>query len=378
METQDKIAYFCDPSQIEVNAAEQLSAFVERGIDDISVFPDIHYCSEKNLPVGVAFATEGRFYPLVTGKDMGCGVMFLRISKKDYIKPFDKEEHYRAFDKASYTMTDDGLGGGNHFLSIEDGDDGNLYIICHTGSRNLGIAMYQKFLRLIDDNNFEHGTAGDVSLPRSAMTDELLKQYNSVLDFAANRRKEFVFGTLSFLQHNGYVKTGNSDSSKLVFKNLPTSGLFNTVNYEIRDSMHNHIRFEHPTRTIHRKGSTELWLNNEVVIPLSMTRGSLIVMPHKRMSDMLLAANFSCSHGAGRKLSRMDCMKHWRSGMKKSERQDYDRFPELLDRNGEFPKGYIQEFDFAYKDSDDILSSQPYLQRVAKTTPIATVKFTEI
>ncbi len=44
-------------------------------------------------------------------------------------------------------MTDDGLGGGNHFLSIEE-DNEAVYIICHTGTRDRGIALYQHCLQL--------------------------------------------------------------------------------------------------------------------------------------------------------------------------------------------------------------------------------------
>lgn len=374
---ENKIKYFCDRTTIEENAKTQLALFDTADIKSVAVFPDIHYCSEKNLPVGVSFVTTDVFFPLVTGKDIGCGVMFLRISKNDYLKPFNKAEHYRAFDKASYTMTDDGLGGGNHFLSIEDGDDGNLYIICHTGSRNLGIAMYQKFLRLIDDHNAETGSTG-TWLPKKVFTFDLWDEYHGVLGFAERRRKQFVLSTLAFLQRNGYVRSGTSDPSKLDLKSLPNDGLFNGVNYTIKDSMHNHIRFAE--QITHRKGSTEfLGRGHQVVIPLSMTRGSLIVMPNENMTHVLDEANWSCSHGAGRRLSRIDAMRHWKSGMKSSERKEYEKnFPELLDRSGEFPKGYIQEFDFAYKNSDDILASQPYLVKVAKTTPIATVKFTEI
>lgn len=375
---ENRIKYFCDPSSIEENAKTQLDLFDDDRIKSVAVFPDIHYCSEKNLPVGVSFVTTDVFFPLVTGKDIGCGVMFLRISKSDYLKPFNKAEHYRAFDKASYTMTDDGLGGGNHFLSIEDGDDGNIYIICHTGSRNLGIAMYQKFLRLIDEHNAETGSAG-TWLPKKAFTFELWSEYQGVLRFAEGRRKQFVLSTLMFLQRNGYVRSGTSDPSKLDLRSLPNDGLFNGVNYTIMDSMHNHIRYAE--NISHRKGATEIWgpRGHQVVIPLSMTRGSLIVTANEKMKDMLNEANWSCSHGAGRALSRIDAMRHWKSGMKASERKRYEEnFPELLDRNGEFPKGYIQEFDFAYKNSDDILASQPYLIKVAKTTPIATVKFTEI
>ncbi len=145
----------------------------------------------------------------------------------------------------------------------------------------------------------------------------------------------------------------------------------------IKDSIHNHIKFE-KNNIIHRKGSTELLDDNEVVIPLSMTRGSLIVMGNKwdnRIQDAL----YSCSHGAGRKLSRTDTLRYWNSGLKESERKLYKKqFSELLDKSGNFSNGYIQEFDFAYKPSKDILELQPYLIKIAETKPIATVKFTEI
>jgi tRNA-splicing ligase RtcB/release factor H-coupled RctB family protein len=299
--------------------------------------------------------------------------MYLKIKREDYIKPFDKTKHYRAFDKESYLMTDDGLGGGNHFLSLEEGDDGYLYIICHTGSRNLGIALYQKFVKMIADFNYDEGI-NDSFLPKEKLTEELANYYQVVLDFATNRRKDFVSKTLFFLQKNGYVKSDGNKDTKIFYSD--DEGIFNGVKYKIQDSIHNHLRFG--DNIIHRKGSTELIPGQEVVIPLSMTRGSLIVKPGYDITSLEMA-NYSCSHGAGRQLSRIDALKHWGSGMKESERKLYKQnFSELLDRSGDFPKGYIQEFDFAYKSSEDILKSQPYLIKVASTKPIATVKFTEI
>ena len=369
--------YFCKPDEIEKNALEQLRLFEDKGIDGISVFPDIHYCAEKNLPVGISFIMKDKFFPLITGKDLGCGVMYLKIKKEDYIKNFDKKVHYRAFDKFSYSMTDDGLGGGNHFLSLEEGDDDCMYIICHTGSRNLGIALYHKFAKMIDDFNHKE-SIDDSFLPVDILTEELVKYYYSVLDFATNRRKDFVMNTMMFLQQNGYVKS-DTKNIKLVrtnFKDWDTVGMLNGTQYAIQDSIHNHLRFGEAV--VHRKGSTELVRGKEVVIPLSMTRGSLIVKPGYD-TESLNTSNWSCSHGAGRALSRTDAMKHWRSGMKESERKVYkNNFFELLDRSNEFPKGYVQEFDFAYKPSEDILRNQPYLIKVASTRPIMTVKFTEI
>jgi tRNA-splicing ligase RtcB len=371
--------YFCNTDEIESNALEQLALFEKMGIDEISVFPDIHYCSEKNLPVGVAFSMKDKFYPLITGKDLGCGVMYLKFKKEDYIKPFNKNEHYRTFDRQSYQMTDDGLGGGNHFLSIEEGDDDFIYLVCHTGSRNLGIALYQRFVKMIADFNYKEGLT-DSFLPVEELNEELVRYYSSVLDFATNRRKDFVMKTLIMLQVNGYVKSDKTKIDKGYMKNsfrdFDDAGNLYGTNYFIQDSIHNHLRFD--KEIIHRKGSTELIIGEEVTIPLSMTRGSLIVKP-RNDETVLKMANYSCSHGAGRRLSRIDSLKHWNSGMKESERKMYrNNFSELLDKQNEFPKGYIQEFDFAYKPSTDILKSQPYLIKVAATKPIATVKFTEI
>jgi RNA-splicing ligase RtcB len=335
--------YFCDIDGIEKNALEQIELFEMNGAGRISVFPDIHYCSEKNLPVGVSFKSQD-FYPLITGKDLGCGVMYLKYKKEDIIKAFNKNEHYRTFEKQSYLMTDDGLGGGNHFLSIEEGDDGFMYIICHTGSRNLGISLYHKFVRMIEDFNFDETTIGK-KLPKSKWTEELAKYYESVLVFASNRRKEFVLKTLMMLQTNGYVKCDKTKIDKAYlknsFKHLDDEGKLNGTYYKIQDSIHNHIKLTNG-EFIHRKGATELISGRDAVIPLSMTRGSLIVRPSWNI-DMLESSNYSCSHGAGRRLSRTDSLKHWNSGMKKKEKEQYKKdFFELLDRSGNFPNGYIQ------------------------------------
>lgn len=352
-ELTSKVKYFTDTNSIENNAIIALAEFEKHeNISKLAVFPDIHYCSEKNLPVGVAFETTDCFYPLITGKDLGCGVMYLKIDKKDYLKPFDKNQHYRAFDRESYRMTDEGLGGGNHFLSLEESDN-YLYVICHTGSRNLGIYMYNKMWKMLAD----YSNNETQYLPMESATAEFAEEYLKMLRYASSRRMEFVTKTFDFLVKNKYVK--------------------HDANYDIKDSVHNHLTFENG-RVIHRKGSTELVHDDEAVIPLSMTRGSLIVKANVWSPDTELALK-SCSHGAGRRLSRTDTLKFWKSSLKESQRKEYrESFSELLDRSGNFSNGYVQEFDFAYKNSNDLLSSQPYLIKVDETKPIATVKFTEI
>jgi release factor H-coupled RctB family protein len=345
-----KTVYFTDSSVVEQNALQSLLAFEEKeNIGQIAVFPDIHYCSERSIPVGVAFRTTAVFYPLVTGKDMGCGVAYLRIPRQEMLRPFDKARHYRAFEREVHRMTDEGLGGGNHFLALEE-SAAYLYLIVHTGSRNLGIHMYQKNCGLLQQYN-----PGKDWLPIELATPDYLQEYERVLTYAANRRREFLYKTYDFLLRNHYVAAGTP-----VFA----------------DSCHNLLEFK-GDGVIHRKGSTQLVADGEVVIPLSMSRGSLIVRPN-RWDASVAQALWSCAHGAGRQYSRTDTLKHWHS-LKKAGKDAYrQRFPELLNRQGDFDSSILQEFDFAYKDSAALLATQPHLMRCDETKPIVTVKFTGV
>ena len=161
----------------------------------------------------------------------------------------------------------------------------------------------------------------------------------------------YLKGTLLFLVRNKNVVEGD---------------------YKTDDSIHNLINFKNGSY-IHRKGATMLDGSN-VIIPLSMSRGCLIVKVKKGWYGYNLS---SCAHGAGRIMSRSDALKHWKSLKKKQKKQYEIKFSELL-RNGKFNTNQIQELDFAYKNINDFLASQPFLQKISETTPICTVKFSEI
>ena len=373
------IAFYCDANSIEQNAMHQLQEYAQRPfVNAICAFTDIHFCTEKALPVGVAFSTTSYCYPLITGKDIGCGVMYLTISKAWWLKPFDKQAHYRALHTAHTQMTDDGLGGGNHFLSIEE-DEEAVYIICHTGTRDRGIALYQQCIQLTRDFSQAFGRPVDY-VHRDFLQEDFVQYYNHTLQFGYERRKNFCIKTLMFLQNANYIACNKQAIDKNYlhtnYKALDQEGMLNGTPYLLEDSIHNHLRFtgEH---IMHRKGSTELEKGKTVVIPLSMSRGSLLAQAASVQAAE--AALHSCAHGAGRKLSRFDAMKHWKTVLKEKQRNAYKKqFSELLNRWGHFPQGYIQEFDFAYKDATDIFSHQPYLKKVTQTKPVVTIKYSEI
>jgi RNA-splicing ligase RtcB len=373
------IGFYCDAHSIEQNAMDQLQQYAQKPfINSICAFTDIHFCTEKGLPVGVAFETSDYCYPLITGKDIGCGVMYLKIGKEYWLRSFAKEEHYKALMFAHQKMTDDGLGGGNHFLSIEQ-DDEAVYIICHTGTRDRGIGLYQQCIQLTKDFSREYGDNVDF-VHKDFLKDDFKKYYSDTLAFGYERRKNFCIKTFIFLQNANYVRCNKQAIDRnylhVNYKELEHKGVLNGTPYMLEDSIHNHLRFTQ-REIIHRKGSTELDRDKTVVIPLSMSRGSLLVQAAS--APGVADALYSCAHGAGRKLSRFDAMKYWRTVLKQKQRKAFqEQFSELLDRSGNFPPGYIQEFDFAYKDASDIFQHQPYLKKVTQTRPVVTIKYTEI
>jgi RNA-splicing ligase RtcB len=373
------IGFYCDPDSIEQNAMDQVQQYAQKPfVNNICAFTDIHFCTEKGLPVGVAFETSDYCYPLITGKDIGCGVMYLKIEKEYWLRPFDKGAHYKALNFAHQKMTDDGLGGGNHFLSIEQ-DDEAIYIICHTGTRDRGIGLYQQCIQVTRDFSREYGEDVDF-VHKDFLKDDFRKYYGDTLSFGYERRKNFCVKTFIFLQNANYIRCNKQVIDRnylhVNFKNMEHKGILNGTSYTLEDSIHNHLRFTE-RQIIHRKGSTELDKGKIVVIPLSMSRGSLLVQPAS-MPDAARAL-YSCAHGAGRSLSRFDAMKHWKTVLKQKQRKAFqEQFSELLDRSGNFPPGYIQEFDFAYKDATDIFQHQPYLKKVTQTRPVVTIKYTEI
>ena len=176
-----------------------------------------------------------------------------------------------------------------------------------------------------------------------------LTEYDNLLKYSTKRRSQICFNTLQWLCNRGYLS--------------------NTClnNYIFDDSIHNYIEFGE--KNIHRKGVSGFNnLNHIVACPLSMTRGTLFVK--QIYSDLMN----SCSHGAGRRLSRADSLNYWYTGMKNKDRKKYiDLFPEYY-INGEFNKSIITELDFCYKDHKEFFKQQYHLKQIDHSIPIVTIK----
>ena len=139
----------------------------------VCVMPDVH--PGKVGTVGLTMTVGNSILPSLVGVDIGCGMTMVRVKTKglefqkmdSVIKEcvpaggrIRKEEHrftdridlselrcHKSIDARKAILSIGSLGGGNHFIELDKDDDGNVYLIIHSGSRHLGMEVADYYLR---------------------------------------------------------------------------------------------------------------------------------------------------------------------------------------------------------------------------------------
>lgn len=291
---------------IDESSYEQIKLMMDRKEFKESTFrfmPDVHY--GKGSTVGTTMTVTDKVVPSFIGVDIGCGVNVteLTINKKDaadpkFLKKFDRNvrqnvplgfnrhNHYKnaplvekdeflvtdQLDEETYYQSIGTLGGGNHFISLEATASGKVYLLIHSGSRNIGHTVATIYQDLADATNpFER--KGEAYLEG-----ELFEQY--LHDLALAQR---------------YALQNRQAMSNAILK---ANGLEKRDRF---DSVHNYIDVEY---MIARKGAISARKNEKIVIPFNSRDGSIIAKG-KGNEDW----NHSAPHGAGRVMSRTQAKK---------------------------------------------------------------------
>jgi len=244
------------------------------------------------------------------------------------------------------------LGGGNHFIEIQLGDDGFIYVMIHSGSRNLGnkVAIhYNKFAiemneKWISQIPKKHELA---FLPFNDLEGQMyFQEMKYCCDFALANRKLMM------------------DRVKEAFHNHTNAIFYESDFINIH---HNYATMEHhfgDNVLVHRKGATRAYQGELGIIPGSQGTKSYIV-EGKGCPDSFK----SCSHGAGRSLSRTKA---------KKELDLQDEIKRLDDQgivHGIRNKKDLEEASGAYKDIDLVMSHQQDLVSIkTELTPLAVIK----
>jgi tRNA-splicing ligase RtcB len=352
----------------------------------VSLMPDTH--QGYGMPIGGVLATKGVVIPNAVGVDIGCGMCSIESDIKEWTKenltdvikeiryevPVGRNHHKDAKDKSkipdfqSDTITDvvkdqldralyqvGTLGGGNHFIELQRNPLGNLCVMIHSGSRNVGKQVADYYNTLAEELNARwHSTVPaehDLAfLPLdSEQGQAYVKEMTYCVDFALANRREMMNACM-----------------QAIFKVFKAIGV--TVNFNsFINIAHNYARMENhygDNVMVHRKGATSARLGEVGLIPGSQGTKSYIVQGRGNKESFE-----SCSHGAGRKMGR-----------KQAQRTlDLEAEKKALDDKGIIhavrATENLDEAPSAYKDIDVVMEEQKDLVSIlVELTPLAVMK----
>jgi len=349
----------------------------------VAVMPDAH--QGYGMPIGGVMASEEMVVPNAVGVDIGCGMCAVRTSlsaiSPEKLKMVLAEirrtvplgfKHHQHRQKASLmpqaevpladlpmvsreyesALTQLGtLGGGNHFIEIQKGNDGHVWLMVHSGSRNLGFKVANYYNRLAMELNKQWGSKIPANwqlafLPIDSEAGQTyLHEMRYCVDFAYANRKMMM----------ERIK----DALLAVTPPVFFEPMINIAHNYAAMEMH----FEKNVM-VHRKGATRAQAGEIGIIPGSQGTPSYIVRGKGNQESFE-----SCAHGAGRKMGR-----------KQAQRQlNLDQEKKRLDDQGIIHAirsvGDLEEAAGAYKDIGEVIGNQLDLVEVlVELRPLAVIK----
>ena len=337
---------------IEANALEQIKELLSIDVfsdKKIRIMPDVH--AGSGCVIGFTGDLGDKVIPNIVGVDIGCGMRILNLGKISEIDFHAFHEHIRGnvpsgmfvredrfgfkplvgeemeiYREAKQLVTelycyreikDSGrinkaigsLGGGNHFIELDTDDEGNVYLVIHTGSRNLGKQVADIYQAKAVKHLTEGADKFDETIKRTIEEYKAAGRRSELQNVIKTMRKEHQDKEPSLPADLCYVEGDMREQylhdmricqqwailnrkliSLLLLRFFPNV----KINEEF-ESVHNYISVDN----IIRKGSISAAEGERCIIPLNMRDGSLICTG-KGNPDW----NYSAPHGAGRVLSR--------------------------------------------------------------------------
>lgn len=343
----------------------------------IRIMPDVH--AGKGCVIGFTARDWTSVIANVVGVDLGCGMLVAQVEPSAKDSGFDLEEldrvvnervpaGFEVHDKTSYPverlkldelrMPLEGsarehversvgtLGGGNHFIELDVDEDGNRYLVIHTGSRHLGKLVCEHYQNAAVRGNDAYATQSRELIARLQREGRATEIESSLKALKASIRP--VPDDLASLSGDGMedylhdlrIAQAYAEANRYEILRIVTEAMGWKVVHAFQ-SVHNYIDME--DRTV-RKGAISAREGQELIIPLNMRDGCILGVG-KGNPDW----NESAPHGAGRVLSR---------GAAK-ELVDMDEFRAAME--GIYSTSVCEstkdESPFAYKPSGEIIAA---------------------
>ncbi len=364
----------------------------------IALMPDCHV--GYGMPIGGVIACENAVIPNAVGVDIGCGMVavetncpaerFKEMSDRravlDAVKkmvPVGEghshttqqkwdgfEKYIDVLPKSAVCRWPDALdrknlgtlGGGNHFIELQTSENGTVWLMIHSGSRNLGYRIadfyHKKALKLNTERDSDLPSKDLAFLPAdSKLGQDYIRDMTFALDYALENRHRMM----------SHFKKAVADFWKGDIEFIQEINIHH--NYAARE---NHFS---KNVWVHRKGATSA-KNGEIgIIPGSMGTASYIVQGLGATESFM-----SCSHGAGRRMGRMQASRTLSMDDcdKAMEGIAFDRWNKM---HSKWKKGRdkglydLSEAPLAYKDIEDVIDSElDLITPIVKLRPLGVVK----
>ena len=338
----------------------------------IRIMPDVH--AGKGCTIGTTMTIVDKAVPNIVGVDIGCGMYTVNLGKVDidfatldeaaHFVPsgmhiwegrqerFDLQELYcyRSLKNTKWLERSLGtLGGGNHFIEVDQAADGTKYLVIHTGSRNLGKQVAEIYQQLAIDLNKGKETYFQ-------QRDEIIRTYKeqgrkseiqaALKAIAWEMRQATMPEDLCFL-YGKYFKDylhdveicqrfAKRNREKIAEILLERTGM---TGGEAFHTIHNYIDTD---EMILRKGAIAAHKGEKVLIPINMKDGSVLAVGKGNPEW-----NFSAPHGAGRLMSRA----------KAKQTLSMDEYKTMMEGvyTTSVNEATLDEAPMAYKSLDDII-----------------------
>lgn len=348
-------------------------------IQHIALMPDTH--QGMGMPIGGIVAMDGSLCPNAVGVDIACGMMAAKLNisslstiqlkeivhdiKRTIPMGFNHQKDNKWRNEATKLLEKHNgldeeivkyetiyaqlgtLGGGNHFIEIQKDEENNLWIMIHSGSRNLGHKIATKYNRIAKSlvGAGVYPTNLAILSDTSDEGNKYLSHMRFCIDFSFKNRECMLEDCVKIM--NRYVPEVNVRYSDMV------------------NIHHNYANKEYHFGKevwIHRKGATSAKADQLGIIPGSMGTFSYMVKGLGNPESFE-----SCSHGAGRRMSRSEA----------KQKLSKDDFTKIMDGvvSEDVDKAHLDESPMAYKDISTVMSEQTDLVEIIHTfIPIANIK----
>ena len=340
----------------------------------IRLMPDIH--AGKGCTIGTTMTITDKVAPNLVGVDIGCGMETIRVRESRIeLQKLDKliyekipsgfsirEKAHRYLGQIDLSQlccarhvdliraekSIGTLGGGNHFIEVDRDDEGNLYIVVHSGSRHLGVEVagyYQeagyKVLNRTDDASVEALIAQLKAEGREREIQKELKKLKNIKQTSIPRELAYVSGELfeQYLHDMRIVQQFAALNRQAMMDEI-VKGMKLHVEEQFT-TIHNYIDTE---QMILRKGAVSARAGEQLLIPINMRDGSLICVG-KGSEDW----NYSAPHGAGRLMSRAEAKQSFT--VSEFKKQMANVYTTSVNRST------LDECPMAYKGMQDILDN---------------------